>query len=52
MGDEIAIGRMQRAGIGVTSTIQVMSELVFNWAEGAGPNILPVLGEIYADLGK
>ncbi len=50
--DEIAIGRMQHAGIGVTSTIQVMSELVFNWAEGAGPKILPVLGEIYADLGE
>jgi len=52
MGDEIAIARMQHAGIGVTSTIQVMSELVFNWAEGAGPKILPVLGEIYADLGS
>lgn len=50
MGDDIALGRMQQAGIGVTSTIQVMSELVFNWAEGAGPKILPVLGEIYADL--
>ncbi len=30
--------------------LNVMSELVFNWAEGAGPKILPVLQEIYADL--
>lgn len=50
MGDQIALNRMQQAGIGVTSTIQVMSELVCEWAEGAGPKILPVLGEIYADL--
>ena len=50
MADEIAIARMRHEGVVVTSTIQVMSELVFNWAEGAGPKILPVLQEIYADL--
>ncbi|AWY99705.1 isochorismatase family protein [Rhodobiaceae bacterium] len=52
LGDEIALSRMQQAGIGVTSTIQIMSELVFDWSKGAGPKILPVLGEIYAELGE
>lgn len=50
MGDDIALVRMQQSGVAVTSTIQVLSELVFNWAEGAGPRILPILGEIYAGL--
>ena len=51
MGDDIALARMQQSGIGVASTIQILSELVFNWAEGAGPRVLPILGEIYAELG-
>ena len=50
MADDIAIARMRHEGVVVTSTIQVMSELVYNWAEGSGPKILPVLQEIYADL--
>ena len=50
MADEIAIARMRHEDVVVTSTIQVMSELVFNRAEGSGPKILPVLQEIYADL--
>lgn len=50
MGDDIALVRMQQSGIAVTSTIQVLSELVFNWVEGARPKILPILGEIYAEL--
>jgi nicotinamidase-related amidase len=51
LGDDIALVRMQQSGVAVTSTIQILSELVFNWAEGAGPRVLPILGEIYADLG-
>lgn len=31
--------------------VQVMSEMVSNWGEGAGLQIMPVLGELYADLG-
>ena len=50
MADEIALDRMRQAGVAVTSTVQVMSEMVSNWAEGAGPVIMPVLGEIYAEL--
>jgi len=50
-GDDIAIMRMQQSGVAITSTIQILSELVSNWAEGAGPRVLPILGEIYADLG-
>jgi len=50
-GDEIAIMRMQQSGVAITSTIQILSKLVSNWAEGAGPRVLPILGEIYADLG-
>ena len=51
VGDDIAIMRMQQSGVAITSTIQILSELVSNWAEGAGPRVLPILGEIYADLG-
>ncbi len=51
MADDIALDRMRQAGIAITSTVQVMSEMVSNWAEGAGPQIMPVLGELYAELG-
>ncbi|MDH3581774.1 MAG: isochorismatase family protein [Hyphomicrobiales bacterium] len=50
MGDDIALVRMQQSGIAVASTIQILSEMVFNWAEGAGPKILPILGDIYEEL--
>lgn len=50
MADEIALDRMRQAGVAITSTVQVMSEMVSNWAEGAGPQIMPVLGELYAEL--
>ncbi len=51
MADEIALDRMRQAGVLVTSTVQIMSEMVFNWAEGAGPEIMPVLNDLYAHLG-
>jgi len=51
MADDIALDRMRQAGVAITSTVQVMSEMVSNWAEGAGPQIMPVLGELYAELG-
>jgi nicotinamidase-related amidase len=50
MADEIALDRMRQAGIAITSTVQVISEMVSNWAEGAGPQVMPVLGELYAAL--
>ncbi len=51
MADDIALDRMRQAGVAITSTVQMMSEMVSNWAEGAGPQIMPVLGELYAELG-
>ena len=51
MADEIALDRMRQAGVLVTTTVQIMSEMVFNWAEGAGPEIMPVLNDLYAHLG-
>lgn len=50
MADDIALDRMRQSGVAITSTVQVMSEMVANWAEGAGPKIMPVLGELYAEL--
>ncbi len=50
MGDEIALDRMRQAGVSVASTIQILSELVFNWAESPGPEILDVLGGLYAAM--
>lgn len=50
MGDEIALDRMRQSDINVASTIQILSEVVFNWSETPGPEILEILGEIYASL--
>ena len=50
MADDIALDRMRQAGISVTSTVQIISEMVSNWSEGAGLALMPVLGEIYAAL--
>ncbi len=51
VGDEIALDRMRQAGVAVASTVQILSEMVSNWAEGAGPQVMPVLSELYAELG-
>ena len=51
MADDIALDRMRQAGVAITSTVQGMSEMVSNWAEGAGPKLMPVRGELYAELG-
>ncbi len=48
--DSYALDRLRQANINVVSTIQILSEMVDNWAEGAGPEIMPVLGELYAEL--
>lgn len=50
MADEIALDRMRQAGVLVASTVQIISEMVFNWAEGAGPQVMPVLGDLYAQV--
>ena len=50
MADDIALDRMRQAGIGVTSTVQIISEMVADWSQGVGPKLMPVLGEIYSDL--
>ena len=51
MADDIALDRMRQAGVAITSTVQIMSEIVSNWAEGAGPKVMPVLVDLYAELG-
>jgi len=48
--DGFALDRLRQAGIGVVSTVQILSEMVDNWAEGAGPKIMPILGELYAAI--
>ena len=50
MADGIALDHMRQVGVGVTSTVQIISEMVANWSEGAGTKLMPVLGEIYSDL--
>lgn len=50
MADNIALDRMRQADVTITSTVQVISEMVSNWSEGAGLKLMPVLGEIYSDL--
>ena len=50
MADGIALDRMPQAGVGVTSTVQIIAEMVANWSEGAVLKLMPVVGEIYSDL--
>ncbi len=50
MADNIALDRMRQAGVTVTSTVQIISEMVSSWSEGAGLKLMPVLGEIYSEL--
>jgi len=49
-GDEIALDRMRQAGVSVASTIQILSEMVFDWSETPGPQILEILGGLYAAM--
>ncbi|MCZ6691113.1 MAG: isochorismatase family protein [Planctomycetota bacterium] len=48
--DSLALDRIRQAGGAVVSTVQIMSEMVENWAEGAGPKVMPILGELYSAI--
>ncbi len=48
--DDIALDRMRQSGVGVASTIQILSEMVDDWAVSPGPEILEVLGGLYAAM--
>jgi nicotinamidase-related amidase len=49
-GNEFALDRMRHAGVHVASTIQILSEMVADWSKVPGPEILGVLGELYAAI--
>lgn len=49
-GNEFALDRMRYAGVHVASTIQILSEMVADWSKDPGPEILAVLGELYAAI--
>ncbi len=49
-GDDIALDRMRQSGVGVASTIQILSEMVNDWAVSPGPEILEILGGLYAAM--
>lgn len=48
--DALALDRIRQAGGNVVSTIQIMSEMVADWSKDAGPQIMPILGELYAAI--
>ena len=50
VGDDIALDRMRQAGASIASTIQILSEMVFDWAEQPGPDILEILGGLYSAM--
>ena len=50
VGNEIALDRMRQSGVHVASTIQILSEMVADWSKDPGPEILGVLGELYAAI--
>ncbi len=43
---------MRQAGVQVTSTVQIISEMVADWSIGAVPKLMPVLSEIYAEIAE
>lgn len=49
-GNEFALDRIRQAGAHVASTIQILSEMVADWSKDPGPEILGVLGELYAAI--
>ncbi len=49
-GNDFALDRMRQSGIYVASTIQILSEMVADWSKGPGPEILDILGELYAAI--
>lgn len=52
IGNDLAIARMQQAGVNVASTIQILAEMVDNWSTDAGPQIMGILGEIATTLAQ
>lgn len=52
MGDDIALDRMRQANVSVASTIQILSEIVFDWSKSPGPEILEILGGLYAAMAE
>jgi len=50
IGDDLALDRIRQADAGVASTIQILSEMVSNWSDSPGPEILEVLGGLYAAM--
>ncbi len=49
-GNDFALDRLRQAGIHVASTIQILSEMVADWSEDPGPEVLGILGELYAAI--
>lgn len=45
MGDDIALRRMERGGVTLTSTIQVIAELAGNWTTPEGSQLMQVVME-------
>lgn len=43
--DEIAFRRMERAGVELTTTSAIISELAVDWASGDGMKLIQILGE-------
>lgn len=43
--DEMAFRRMERAGIELTTTSALISELAVNWASEDGGKLMQILGE-------
>ncbi len=43
---------MRQAGVQVTSTVQIISEMVADWTIGAGRKLMPVFSEIYAEIAE
>ena len=45
VADDISVERMRQAGVGITSTNQVMAELATDWASDIGSSIQRVMYE-------
>lgn len=44
--DDVALRRMELAGVTITSTNMILTELARNWASNEGEALLPIVGEL------
>ena len=46
LADDVALRRMELAGVAITSTNMILTELARNWTSKEGQALIPIVGEL------